>query len=235
VKVARTQFTLIELLVVIAIIAILAAILFPVFAKAREKARQTACLSNCRQMTTAMLSYVQDYDEVFPGNHYAWPAPRIPGAYYATFNIFIMPYVKNDQLFACPSKVMTYVDPNGGTQVFNLSYGWNQLYVGGGAGYSGGPGAALAAVQAPTSTILLADAGGGVTGWAGCTAYDNLSPSIAPPSFVATSGNQRRVCADRHNGGANCAFVDGHAKWLNGATAGLVTGSDSLLFDLSSR
>lgn len=61
----RRGFTLIELLVVIAIIAILAAILFPVFARAREKARQASCLSNVRQMTTAAMMYLQDYDEVF--------------------------------------------------------------------------------------------------------------------------------------------------------------------------
>ncbi len=232
----RKGFTLIELLVVIAIIAILAAILFPVFARAREKARQTSCLSNIRQMTVGMLCYVQDYDEVFPGNHYAWPAPRIPGAYYATFNIFIMPYVKNQQVFGCPSRVMTYVDVNPpGTQVFTLSYGWNQLYVGGGPGYSGGPGAALATVQAPSMTLMIADAGGGVTGWAGCTAYGEMSPSLAPPAQSAGSGQQRRVCADRHNEGANCGFVDGHAKWLSGSTAGLVTGSDNLLFSLTAR
>src|SRR5437879_6040384 len=70
----RAGFTLIELLVVIAIIAILAAILFPVFAMAREKARQTSCLSNARQMGTALMAYAQDYDENIPGTGYAYPA-----------------------------------------------------------------------------------------------------------------------------------------------------------------
>ena len=70
-RVRRSGFTLIELLVVIAIIAILAAILFPVFAQARDKARQSSCLSNTRQMATSILMYVQDYDETFPGHE--WP------------------------------------------------------------------------------------------------------------------------------------------------------------------
>src|SRR2546428_11131003 len=64
----RSGFTLIELLVVIAIIAILAAILFPVFARAREQARKTTCASNMKQIATATLLYMQDYDELFPGS-----------------------------------------------------------------------------------------------------------------------------------------------------------------------
>jgi prepilin-type N-terminal cleavage/methylation domain-containing protein/prepilin-type processing-associated H-X9-DG protein len=91
-------FTLIELLVVIAIIALLAAILFPVFAQTREKARQAACMSNHKQLATALLMYVQDHDERFP------PALYDPDDQYPAWPIVIEPYSKADrQLTICPS------------------------------------------------------------------------------------------------------------------------------------
>ncbi len=89
---------LIELLVVIAIIAILAAILFPVFAQARESARQTSCLSNLRQFALATLSYVQDYDELFPQSVYSMDrAILYPDSNDRVFTVFdaVMPYMKN--------------------------------------------------------------------------------------------------------------------------------------------
>jgi prepilin-type N-terminal cleavage/methylation domain-containing protein/prepilin-type processing-associated H-X9-DG protein len=92
----KKGFTLIELLVVIAIIAILAAILFPVFAQAREKARQTSCLSNLKQIGLAELQYVQDYDERFSGSYQNGPNGRV---YYPEL---VYPYTKNAQIFFCP-------------------------------------------------------------------------------------------------------------------------------------
>src|SRR5712671_1300821 len=94
----RRAFTLIELLVVIAIIAILAAILFPVFAQAREKARQTSCLSNTKQMGLGIMMYVQDYDETFPPAYY-YRDPNQTSSLDSTgieqWSGFIQPYVKN--------------------------------------------------------------------------------------------------------------------------------------------
>jgi prepilin-type N-terminal cleavage/methylation domain-containing protein len=103
----RTGFTLIELLVVIAIIAILAAILFPVFAQAREKARQSTCLSNFRQIGTAVMMYVEDYDEYYPPNRVS----HLPaggdctgiGQKMISWKTVTLPYVKNVDVYRCPS------------------------------------------------------------------------------------------------------------------------------------
>ncbi|MFN4032036.1 MAG: type II secretion system protein [Fimbriimonadales bacterium] len=96
----RFGFTLIELLVVIAIITVLAAILFPVFAQARERARQTACLSNARQLGMAVMTYVQDHDETFlPSTNYAVPT-SVPERIWTRV---IQPYVREGGIFICPS------------------------------------------------------------------------------------------------------------------------------------
>jgi prepilin-type N-terminal cleavage/methylation domain-containing protein len=104
----RKGFTLIELLVVIAIIAILAAILFPVFAQAREKARQTGCLSNVKQIGLGVQMYLQDYDEYVPRNAYADPPRVAEGDHFTNCSSprwmdVMQPYVKNTQLHNCPS------------------------------------------------------------------------------------------------------------------------------------
>lgn len=99
----RPAFTLIELLVVIAIIALLAAILFPVFARARQKARDTTCLSNMKQIGLAVQQYVQDYDGIYP-IYYAYnsvPSAGEPG--HKGVEVLLQPYSKSTQLFKCPN------------------------------------------------------------------------------------------------------------------------------------
>lgn len=105
-------FTLIELLVVIAIIAILAAILFPVFAQAREKARAISCLSNGKQIGLAFRMYAQDFDEVNVGS-YSYPNTwgECPMFIWADL---IHPYIKNTQLFGCPTVPERYFVRDGG-------------------------------------------------------------------------------------------------------------------------
>src|SRR5467141_3768400 len=100
---ARRGFTLIELLVVIAIIAILAAILFPVFAQAREKARQTTCLSNLRQVGLGLQMYAQDYEEVLPTSVDVanFADPKAPTSFLSA----LIPYIKSKAIFVCPSSV----------------------------------------------------------------------------------------------------------------------------------
>ncbi len=119
-------FTLIELLVVIAIIAILAAILFPVFAQAREKARQTSCISNMRQLGTATQMYQTDYDGNFSPIRVTCcqcgdgtTCPNVPDGSVLTWRNVIQPYIKNVNIFSCPS------NPNGRPLGPGPASGWD--------------------------------------------------------------------------------------------------------------
>src|SRR5690606_34047203 len=109
----KSGFTLIELLVVIAIIALLTAILFPVFARAKENARRSACQSNMKQIGMGIAQYVQDYDERFPfqnGHSVADYATNIKDAWIPR----VMPYIKGRMLFACPSAPLHSSSPPDG-------------------------------------------------------------------------------------------------------------------------
>jgi prepilin-type N-terminal cleavage/methylation domain-containing protein/prepilin-type processing-associated H-X9-DG protein len=186
----RRGFTLIELLVVIAIIAILAAILFPVFARAREKARQTSCLSNVKQIALATIMYTQDYDETLPRYHRPTPAPiEYPDGSMASGMLWqaaLHPYINNTQVFNCPSS--TYRWDGGHTD--NLRYGYTR-HIGG---------LSLARIDEPSSTFLLGDS----------AALDGTNPM----TYVLYHNYYDRThLATRHNGGANIGHVDGHAKW----------------------
>ena len=196
----RRGFTLIELLVVIAIIAILAAILFPVFARAREKARQTSCLSNMKQLSLGMLMYAQDYDETFAGmgNGSSTTVPVIPGSsfcqhptsgvYYYSWAAVIYPYVKNVQIYQCPSTKyncygVSYGVPSSGINAAQT--GTTSIF--------GRP--AMASIKRPAQIMMMGEKGAG-----GGNQY------ILSGQYYAG-----RIS---HNGGANVGFFDGHCKWM---------------------
>ncbi len=148
-------FTLIELLVVIAIISVLAAILFPVFAQAREKARQSSCQSNQKQIGLALLQYNQDYDEMYPLAFYGTSASQT----WVSWPMLVQPYVKNTQIFMCPSESDDYgttpgtfspATPNGlvTTYAYNFYIGANNNTVNT---------KSLPEFNKPAQTVLLVD------------------------------------------------------------------------------
>jgi len=154
----RKAFTLIELLVVIAIIAILAAILFPVFATAREKARQTACLSNQKQLALGIIQYTQDYDEYLPNGDSQTNQPTGWAGQ-------IYPYIKSANVYVCPSDVTNNPVCS---YVYNRNT-LNQNQPGACAGnyYCGMNWASYPVSQfgAPTKTVLLAEIAGCGGNW----------------------------------------------------------------------
>ena len=229
----KTGFTLIELLVVIAIIAILAAILFPVFAQAREKARQATCASNLNQIGLAWQMYLQDYDEQIQCNG----DNTIPGGIDGTGvtespQYLLTPYIKSQQVWLCPDRSETFTakswatdtratDPSGCFDNINatghcLGYGFNDgLVSDGGYGLQdanttdvyGNPlniGRAYAAVTAPASTILFGDT------------YDNPDYSLALDNIMSRLGRPGAPAVStgsiRHMGMFEFVFCDGHVK-----------------------
>ncbi|MEN6546373.1 MAG: DUF1559 domain-containing protein [Armatimonadia bacterium] len=189
-------FTLIELLVVIAIIAILAAILFPVFAKAREKARQSSCMSNMKQLGIGLLAYAQDYDETFckMGSTGLWPDSTLGNFafdgtnHYHDWAVVILPYIKNTQVFVCPSASSTYL---------GCSYGMpaNGFNTAGAMVTTFGAAVRMGTLVRPAESLIIGEKGSG-----GGERY-------------ILSG-QYYCCTDIHNEGMNITFADGHVKWM---------------------
>jgi len=182
----RTRgFTLIELLVVIAIIAILAAILFPVFARAREKARQASCLSNVKQLGLANLMYLQDYDETYPIG-----MTSVGFANGVSVLERCEPYIKNQQLSRCPSNAAGAVDFSAISGLGRYSYGWNMQVFG----------QNLIGVPRP---VILPQSESSIPYPAETTAFYD---ALTQPNFAVYTDH-------RHNDGANVCFLDGHGKW----------------------
>ncbi len=206
----RRGFTLIELLVVIAIIAILAAILFPVFARAREKARQSSCLSNTKQIMLGIMQYAQDYDECLPPYRWLMPAntgvwvDRDWGPAYPNRCFWldcIEPYVKNRQVMLCPSVSSAGTITSG---LMYPCYAYNGIM----------SGSKLAVWQSAADKICIGDVG---------TTHSDRTPagyvenwfinSSAVAASVATAWSQISWWPDLHNGGGNYGYLDGHCKW----------------------
>jgi prepilin-type N-terminal cleavage/methylation domain-containing protein/prepilin-type processing-associated H-X9-DG protein len=224
----RSGFTLIELLVVIAIIAILAAILFPVFARAREKARQASCTSNLKQLALGVLMYAQDYDESWPMNYSLAEGVAAGGTWpLKTWFMDVQPYVKNWQLLKCPSTASTRTGAliSSGTanrrpEVY-ADYAANNNIL---AASRTTAANVMALTTAPAEIFMLHD-----------TAIDSRwcgRPAIYPG---ASSGNCYSIPTvdltpwslpnyDRHSGGFIVAFVDGHVKHMK-TDAGIYTSS----------
>ncbi len=220
----RRAFTLIELLVVIAIIAILAAILFPVFAQAREKARQATCTSNLKEIGLGELMYVQDYDETFSPANETSPAGVSGNTGWANL---IDPYVKANvpkgtiigdplSVFVCPDFKVTDLGTAAQSRP-NSSYAANRLLLAAlGSFPLAGSSATLAQVQYASQTVLFAE-GEGIRYYtdgndtqqhdgeiAGDPPYTNVQLFDANMSYV--------VSRARHSGGSQYAFSDGHVK-----------------------
>lgn len=192
-------FTLIELLVVIAIIATLAAILFPVFAQAREKARQTSCLSNLRNLGHAVLLYVTDYDETLPLGAYATATS------FVTWNEILLPYTKNSEIWWCPSSSIRKQDADGKR---TSHFGYNTRYLTTLDTFftnaNGHTAVALARVSAPSETVLLTDAKASkANSWCGDDGKFLLPPSAA----VADCWGRPNSL---HHETVNISWLDGH-------------------------
>jgi prepilin-type N-terminal cleavage/methylation domain-containing protein/prepilin-type processing-associated H-X9-DG protein len=192
----RRAFTLIELLVVIAIIAILAAILFPVFAKAREKARQASCLSNQKQMGIACMQYSQDYDETMVAAAGMGPG----GAWNPAWYEIIQPYLKNTQVYHCPSCSSTNMPGVYSGAPYYVNYGLNANVC-----WWGGGGEKLAAITSPANQIMIGEMNGG--DWE-CYPSNSTNP---PDTWLNPTINEIN---NLHNGGSNFSYCDGHAKWV---------------------
>jgi prepilin-type N-terminal cleavage/methylation domain-containing protein/prepilin-type processing-associated H-X9-DG protein len=195
-------FTLIELLVVIAIIAILAAILFPVFAQAREKAKQSTCASNLKQFGHAWMMYTQDYDEITPDTLFHMNGRTWGGTWNGNWIDLLGPYLPAgptvvsegiprvmSKTFICPSDTK----PSAAASSYGMPYGFSSAYYGSSTLYRAP--VPYGKIQIPEKIVVAAD---------------SLNTSIRCTSSNWKAGAYPAV--NRHNGKTNCVFADGHVK-----------------------
>jgi prepilin-type N-terminal cleavage/methylation domain-containing protein/prepilin-type processing-associated H-X9-DG protein len=224
-RMRKKGFTLIELLVVVAIIAIIAAILFPVFAKAREKARQTVCLSNMRQIGTAMMMYCQDYDDCFP------LVMRDDTVNYSDWCNDLYPYIKSLEIFHCPSSSLPWSHPAAVGAWFWYSYPSYSLnvYMARFILNSQGPyiyrpesfHCRQDSVPCPSSFILVLEGGGsevkdpGMMVTAEGIYYGQGVGELGVDCSKVPEPWRQDALKSRHNGGYNVTYGDGHAAWIN--------------------
>ena len=211
-------FTLIELLVVIAILAILAALLFPVFALAREKARQTSCLSNAKQIGQAVHLYIDEWDETYPltraadGSPIADPAgtadPNVNGGEFIESADLLSKYLKGDGVWRCPSDDTPSIDNDGSS--LHISYAFNDWF-------EFGP--TVSDVADTAQTIYMGERSGQDNGsqfedsrWWNWGGYEP-SARDRPLTEQVKQDAATQIELARHNGGSNYAYADGHARW----------------------
>jgi len=207
-------FTLIELLVVIAIIAILAAILFPVFARAREKARQTSCLSNQKQIALALLMYSQDVDERFPAVY----NDNVPAIGRYIWADCIAPYVKNREIFSCPGGPND-VNVGSSGSIQGTRYSMNMVHNWGWpedcASWSGDIVYPIkqSMIKFPAEFVFCFESSN--CWWCHWLSHAGWNATTTSSDGMVLVGVLGETIYPRHNGGCNISFVDGHAKWMS--------------------
>ncbi|MGC4043350.1 MAG: prepilin-type N-terminal cleavage/methylation domain-containing protein [Armatimonas sp.] len=237
----RSAFTLIELLVVIAIIAILSAILFPIFAQARLEARRNACSSNMSWISRGVAMYAQDYDDMLPPSRSSYPHPNASSPYVGEatktstfFYHLVAPYIniKNEELWKCPGQPQAWVniDIHGTMGDPFQSYGGQNSYAMNYYAFPVNEGLSAAAIAIPAETILVLDGSNYIAlPRYACELRIDADPKrqsmtkgilsnywkyLGNADIRMSDEDAVKKIKERHSGGLNVFYMDGHAKWV---------------------